>query len=109
MRQEQRNDRDELLVITQKPEKLLTVALAEKWYCLYLVDVYDFAVVKFDCWHDDAAALGVVPYVDHVPHPLAVEKFAKRVGYELDALAFELLVGRWELEAGGWSRGMGLV
>lgn len=39
------------------------------------------------------------PYVDHVPNPRHVCRWAEKMGYEIDETALERMVGRWELEA----------
>lgn len=49
--------------------------------------------------HDLRVGVGCeTPYVDHVPNPKVVARFARACSYDIDILAFELMVGRWEIE-----------
>ena len=86
------------LIITARcyPKPLLTVELSYKWYCLYLVDQFGwFEEITFDKLEgteEDPA------FVDHVPHPNAVQDLAKKNGWHVDEVAYELMVGRWETE-----------
>ena len=80
---------------------VLTVALRTKWYELYVVEI-DGSVRALD---HGFAPLSVVaerlretPYLDHVPNPRVFEALAEENGWELDELAEELVVGRWQLE-----------
>ena len=38
------------------------------------------------------------PYCDHAPNPRAVYRYAQARGYQLDNEAFEMIIGRWEIE-----------
>jgi hypothetical protein len=76
----------------------LTVELYEKWYTLYLVKPNgDIEVVEYP---DDPASCpsDMSPYMGHVPNSKVVANYARNHGYEVDLLAFELIVGRWEIE-----------
>jgi hypothetical protein len=62
-----------------------------KWYSLYLVHPNgDVEEIEFP----DG-------YVDHVPDPMAVAAYAESHDYEVDSLAYEMMVGRWETEVRG--------
>ena len=74
-------------IVPQVPT--LTVELYVKWYTLYLV-------------HPDERIEEVLyplnGFVDHVPKPAAVFDFAKENGYDIEPLAWEMIVGRWEID-----------
>ena len=79
-------------------EPTLTVELYEKWYDLHLVHP-DGKVEKVPYPDDlDCCPTNMSPYRDHVPNPEVVVKFARLHGYQIDNLAIELMVGRWEIE-----------
>lgn len=80
---------------------VLTVELYTKWYGLYLVD--PSGKIEELSFPEDLGSgpTGIMPYCDHVPNPEVVLRFAKAHGYQLDELAAELLVGRWEIEVRG--------
>jgi len=79
---------------------LLTVEAYMKWYDLILVstngahedEVHTY--ISYDQL-EPFAPKGQSAYVDHVPNPLAVKAMAEAKGWQLDPLAFELIVGRW--------------
>jgi len=79
---------------------VLTVENYPKWYGLELVrpdgSVED---VSFEGLCDLAYSLGVSPYVDHVPNAELVPALAASMGWSLDACSYEMMVGRWEIEA----------
>lgn len=87
----------------------VTVELCDEWHCLYLVyleDVdaslaphYRVEQVSFDELDNDGP-IGEVAYVDHVPNPSAVDRWAERAGFTVVLLADELIGGRWQLEVG---------
>jgi hypothetical protein len=92
-------------------DPILTVEHHTKWYELYLVrwdphepegteDTVDlFRVYKIHYgFLEKVCPPGVSPYLDHAPNPLCVRLFARRNGYHLDELGFELITGRWQLE-----------
>jgi hypothetical protein len=94
--------RGHLLVVTTRPVSdlapvavplpVLTVELAPKWYTLHAVHRGETVVpIPFD-------ALGPGGWVDHVPNPEAVERFANEHNYEVDDVAMDLIVGRWQRE-----------
>lgn len=91
---------------------LLTVELASKWYELYLVKLAGDARVgiyeleSFHFGHLEPFSRDGSYFVDHCPNPRAVAAFAASKGYSLDDCAYELLVGRWELEVKGWAERM---
>lgn len=78
----------------------LTVENYLKWYELFLLhpngEIESVPFSKLDdpafCYSDESA------YCDHVPNPAAVYRYAEANDYHLDDQAFEMIVGRWELE-----------
>lgn len=78
----------------------VTVELYVKWYELYLIapqvdgrkSIYKIGLDELDECRPD----GVSAYVDHVPNPKVVKLFAQRNGFEIDELAWDLIVGRWQ-------------
>lgn len=79
----------------------LTVELYEKWYDLYLV-APDGTVteVSFGDLEDRRYCAGDQTAVaDHVPNPVVVAAYAQFHEYWVDNLAYELMVGRWEISA----------
>jgi len=75
----------------------LTVELYIKWYSLFLVST-DGKVEEVLFPNDPIYCDGGVPYVDHVPNPIVVARFAEAKHYHMDDLAMEMIVGRWEIE-----------
>lgn len=78
--------------------KILTVENYCKWYSLYAVHSTGLIEeVSFDRLEplagDFETAVG-----DHVPNPAVVTRFANLEGYDLDPQAFEMIIGRWEIE-----------
>lgn len=111
------------LCVTDDPADMkvsvLTVELGLKWTVLYLVSPYPRAVrlahyhepgaagalleierVEFSHLSEVAQDLGSVPYVGRVPNPAVVQCLAERRGWKLDALGWELILGRWASEVG---------
>jgi hypothetical protein len=78
-------------------EVVLTVENYCKWYSLYLIHE-DGRVEKIPFPDQGWAQSGESAYADHVPNPTVVQRFAERKGYLLDTQAFEMIIGRWELE-----------
>lgn len=76
---------------------VLTVELYTKWYTLFLVHPDD-SVSEVMFPSSNNYTNGEAPYVDHAPNPNVVERFARACDYDIDELAFELMVGRWEIE-----------
>lgn len=74
----------------------LTVELYVKWYTLWLVKGHEVTEVEFPDM-GNYEKLGS-PYLDHAPNPRHVCAWAEKNGFEIDHLALELMVGRWELE-----------
>jgi hypothetical protein len=78
---------------------LLTVAISEKWYELYLllpngrVEGLHFGHLDDLKYRREESA-----YVDHVPNPRAVERFARAKGYHIDPNALDMIRGRWRAE-----------
>lgn len=74
-----------------------------KWYCLYLIEPHggDVSIHRVEFYElggfvspeRDGSA-----YVDHVPNPFAVMRFASANGFNICDAALERIVGRWELE-----------
>jgi hypothetical protein len=83
-----------------RPQKrvVLTVENYCKWYALYAVKSdYKFERVEFGdleqyTFPDQA------PYCDHVPNPVSVKVMCQRLDWDLDEQAYEMMIGRWELE-----------
>lgn len=81
----------------------ITVALDTKWYRLFLLlpdldSRGEHRVVELE--FPDPPEFKGTPYVDHVPNPRCVLFFARVYGYVIDDLAWELMIGRWELIEG---------
>lgn len=80
---------------------VVTVELAEKWYGLILVppeSARGWEPMEVSFPDGD----GVIPsFVDHVPNPVIVKLWAEKMNYYLDEIAYELMVGRWEIEVRG--------
>ncbi len=74
---------------------VLTVELRTKWYELWLVRGEERTPVHFGHLDDGQGT----PFVDHVPNPEAVRRYAEKHGYVLDELADDLITGRWQNEA----------
>lgn len=95
------SDRGTSLVITNQRERtrpLLTVEFYVKWYTLCLV--FQDGSVK-TVGYDELEPYtpnNEAAYVDHVPNPSSVKNFAEKKNYDLDELAYELIVGRWAIE-----------
>ena len=74
----------------------LTVELYVKWYSLFIIkpsgEVEAVGFMELEKGFQNAA------FVDHVPNPAAVEAYAQMMGYEIDELAWDLIVGRWQSE-----------
>lgn len=83
-------------------EPVVTVELSVKWYSLFVVSPGPGGGVKEVPFPDmgDYDLFGS-SYVDHVPNPRHVMRWAAQEGYYVDELALELMIGRWELEALG--------
>lgn len=82
---------------THRP--VITCEFYSKWYSLYIWWT-DGNLLRLD-FHDLQSAadeLGVSPYVDHVPNPAAVERYAEKMNYGIDELAQDLIRGRWHNE-----------
>ena len=94
------SDRGHLLVWTGNADhQIVTVELYEKWYDLYLV-APDGTVteVSFGDLEDPRYCEGDQTAVsDHVPNPVVVAAYAQANEYDVDNLAIELIVGRWEI------------
>lgn len=82
----------------------LTVELYSKWYGLDVIQpgkglgVARVQRIPFPEVFD--LPEGETSFVDHVPNPRAVVRYARKMNYDVDELALELMVGRWELEVG---------
>jgi hypothetical protein len=80
---------------------IVTVEHYEKWYGLFLVHAFGGCVEEIPFPSEDEDCAGKTPYVDHVPNPVVVDRMAHRLGYLVDPLSFEVMVGRWEIEVAG--------
>jgi hypothetical protein len=75
---------------------VLTMECYCKWYDLQLVypdriEAVDFGVLYDHCKNE-------APSCDHAPNPRAVYRYAAAKGFQIDNEAFEMMIGRWELE-----------
>lgn len=80
---------------------MITVAVSymTKWYGLILHDDSGYSrTVPFPDDPRDADPQGGAAFVDHTPNPRVVARWASRMGYKIDPLAWELMIGRWETE-----------
>lgn len=93
------SDRGLPLVLTDPDPRFptLTVELYVKWYSLFLVCQCEVIQISFEELEEFRTG-GESPFVDHVPNPGAVRRMVEHRRYVLDALAEELIVGRWVLE-----------
>lgn len=80
---------------------LITVEVYSKWYYLHVVrvghPVGEIGFETLDEMHLDGYG---PPFVDHAPNPWHVMEYARRIGADVDDIALELIIGRWELECG---------
>jgi hypothetical protein len=73
----------------------ITVELAEKWYSLWLVRPSgQIEPIPFP----EIMEMDDCSFVDHAPNPDAIRAYADAQDFEVDLVAFELIVGRWETE-----------
>lgn len=81
---------------------VVCVEFYSKWYSVYIVfpdranNDRPGAIVEYAYPHD--CPDGESPFLDHVPNPKAIAKFAQEHGCLIDPLSWELMVGRWEIE-----------
>jgi hypothetical protein len=76
----------------------LTVEMWIKWYDLQLV--HPDGRIERVLYPENLD--GESSFIDHVPNPKAVVKFAKEKGYEIDELALQAIKGRWAEEHEQW-------
>jgi hypothetical protein len=79
-----------------KDGAVLTIECYCKWYELFLV--CPDTIVGIDFGVLDQHSKDESPYSDHAPNPRAVYRYAQAGGYQLDNEAFEMIIGRWEIE-----------
>jgi hypothetical protein len=86
------------LVYYGQPPEVTTVTVENycKWYTIALVHP-DGAVEEVP-FPEDLWIEGESPFVDHVPNPRYVAKWARAKGYAIDEVSMDLMVGRWELD-----------
>lgn len=77
---------------------VLTVECHSKWYVLMLVTPTRVEEIHYGHLWPETFTRGEPSNCDHAPNPRAVQRFAFASGYQLCALALELMIGRWELE-----------
>lgn len=87
---------------------LITVEAISKWYRLWVVKPgVEYEPLEFmeldELGAKDGYRLGSA-YVDHVPNPRYVVRYAVKHGYHVDPVALEVMIGRWELECVVMSR-----
>lgn len=75
---------------------VLTVECYCKWYELFLVCQNTIVGIDFGVLSQHSK--NESPFCDHAPNPRAVYRFAQARGYCLDNEAFEMIIGRWEIE-----------
>ena len=83
----------------------ITIELSDKWYSLFIVrpsldyfcKSHQIEVLNYHALVCEANKDRTL-FVDHVPNPEAVEAYAESRGMEINALALELMHGRWLLE-----------
>jgi hypothetical protein len=99
-----RSSRDHQLVwssiITLGVLPTVTVELYVKWYSLFVVRIgYDDVVLEEVPFPgDEYCEAGESYCADHAPNPTVVARWAAKHGYDVDELAMELMIGRWERE-----------
>lgn len=98
------SDREFPLVYWQETNEhldcpVLTIENAAKWTALYLIHL-NGRVERID-FPTETPAVGEMPFLDHVPNPLSVKKLADQNAWVLDTAAFEMIIGRWEMEVKG--------
>jgi hypothetical protein len=95
------SDRGIPLLWWQRPQPTRTVLTMEnycKWYHLHFINT-DGDVTELHFGVLEHAAPNVSPpFVDHVPNPEAVRLYAAKYNIYVDESAYEMIVGRWELE-----------
>jgi hypothetical protein len=76
---------------------LITVEVYEKWYELFVIHPNRrVETLGYDKLEEYAGPDGSA-YIDHVPNPRAVQRLANARGWHVHPLAFEMMVGRWEI------------
>lgn len=89
------------LVVQGSPPEgdVLTVEFYQKWYSLWRINrdmtVHEISfreLEEFIVGHEQS------PYVDHVPNPVCVRRYAEHHNLYLPTLAEELIEGRWVLD-----------
>lgn len=104
-----RSHRGYLLALAAFPtdRPVVTVEIYSKWYELFLVhpgggeEAVSFGTIA-DWLRSKTIRLSPaiqVAYVDHVPNPV-VAAWAEDMGYALDDVAEEIMIGRWTQEVG---------
>jgi hypothetical protein len=81
---------------------VVTVELYVKWYSLHVIRrIGDEFVIEEVPFPDDIefCKSNESAFVDHVPNPRVVARWATANGHVVDELAMELMIGRWEIEA----------
>lgn len=84
----------------------VTIELYGKWYDLYVIEnvIHDSVTLQKHPFPDACPEFckpDESPYVDHVPNPIVVARWAAKNGFRIDVLAWEMMVGRWHHEAQG--------
>ena len=79
-------------------EPVVTVENYVKWYGLYVIFPPDLHVEKFHFGHLEGYTKHSA-YVDHVPNPAAVQRWADSMGFEVDPNSLEMMLGRWLFES----------
>lgn len=74
----------------------ITVELTTKWSILFIVDTKTGIRELTYSELGDGDPSG--HFCDHCPRPMSVLDYAERNGFEIDDLAWELIVGRWMIE-----------
>ncbi len=81
--------------------RIVTVEQYEKWYSIFVVQrIHDDCTIEEHPFPSDMKyCKGESPFVDHVPNPRVIMRWAAEQKMEIDPLSLELMIGRWHLEA----------
>ena len=81
-----------------KDVPVLTVENRSKWYVLsVLYPSSSLAPISFEALEEVSEA-GESAYVDHVPNPDVVERYAEHMGWYMCPQSLEMIRGRWYYE-----------
>jgi len=103
------SDRD-IPLLCQKPAQgaIITCEDYAKWYSLFLLHP-NGAVTPLEYFLLEDAADPMPAYVDHVPNPAAVARYANAHKLTVHERSFEVMVGRWVQEGLPFEAGNAIV